>query len=110
MDLMTYALCKKNDFLVTLTPIHADLSGTMDKTPQEIFNAVSEGKKIVFDIPAMNASVIPQQYLRDGSGGYVVAGQVVYDVSGVGSCLIHIATQTNDSLYSTEIFQLTKVS
>ena len=111
MDLMTYALCKKpNDFVVTLTPTAQDLSGTMDKTPQEIANAVDSGKRIVFRIPAFNAYVLPQQFLLDPTNVYVVAGQIIYYIDGVGYCIIHIATDSVIETYHTSIYPLTPLS
>lgn len=110
MDLMTYALCKKNDFVVTLTPTAQDLSGTMNKTPQEIYDAVVSGKRIVFSIPAFNAFVLPQQYLLDSGDVYKVAGQIIFTLDGVGNCIIHIATRIDGSTYDTNIFPLTPLS
>ena len=110
MDLITYALCKNNDFFVTLTPTAPDLSGTMDKTPQEIANAVDSGKRIVFRIPAFDAFVIPQQFLFEYNlNVYKVAGQIMYTIDGV-DCLISIATRFDASEYGTSIYPLTPLS
>lgn len=98
------------DFTVTLTPTAQDLSGTMDKTPQEIFDAVDSGKRVVFSIPAFNAFVLPQQFLLEPTNVYVVAGQIIYTIDGVGDCIIHIATDSVTETYHTSIYPLTPLS
>ena len=47
-----------NPFIVTLTPTREDLSGIMDKTPQELFEAWTAGKTIIADVPALGGSFV----------------------------------------------------
>lgn len=43
-------VAQDKNFIVTLTPTSADLSGTMNKTPAEIISAIQAGKMVVFDL------------------------------------------------------------
>lgn len=43
-------------FVVTLTPTAADMSGTMDRTVGEIYEAYQAGKRIVFKVDGGNGS------------------------------------------------------
>lgn len=45
-------------FIVTLTPTSEDLSGIMDKTPQELFEAWTAGKTIIADVPDLGTSFV----------------------------------------------------
>lgn len=45
-------------FIVTLTPTSEDLSGIMDKTPQELFEAWTAGKTIIADVPDLGSSFV----------------------------------------------------
>lgn len=101
-------IVNKPEFIIELTPTAQDFSGTMNKTPEEIYDAFQEWMRIVFYIPSMGATMFPQQFLDNGSS-VVCAGQIVYDVGGQ-NVLIHIATSTSGQTYSTQIFPLTPMS
>lgn len=89
-------------FIVTLTPTAQDYSGTMDKTPAEIGGAISDGRRIMFDIPSMSASVEATQFV----GVSVACANITYNISGQ-DVLVQIVTSASDSTYSTKIFPLT---
>lgn len=101
-------IVNRSELVVELTPTAPDFSGTMDKTPDEIYDAFQGWMQIVFYVPSMGATIIPQQFLDNGSS-VVCAGQIVYDVGGQ-NVLIHIATSTSGQTYSTQIFPLTPMS
>lgn len=92
-------------FTVTLTPTAQDFSGTMDKSAGEISTAFNNGKRIVFRIPGLGASVEATQYI---SGG-VACANITYDIGGQ-DVLIQIVTSASDATYSTKIFPLTPMS
>lgn len=94
-----------NPFVITLTPTALDLSGTMNKTPAEIREAYDAGRRIAFDIPSMDATVIPHQFLLNGDDTIVVAGQIAYEISGQ-PVLISLTTNSAEQTYITGIFPL----
>lgn len=64
-------------FVVTLTPTSLDLSGIMNKTPAEIWDAYKAGQQIIFYVPMLNATVIANEYIEydlnsDGENDAVV--------------------------------------
>ena len=108
-----------NRFVVTLTPTEDDFSGVMDRTPQEITAAYHEGRRIVFDIPTLAASVEATQFMNqysDGSGEIAACANVTYEVTGIGEALIKIITWTGSppqgvtGEYVTSIYPLTTVT
>ena len=94
-----------NAFVVTLTPTDLDFSGTMDQTPAAITAAFERGARIIFDIPSMNARVIPQQFQKAGPA-IICGGQIIYYYNDA-PILINIGTSTSRQIYSTELYQLT---
>lgn len=97
-------------FVVTLTPTSLDLSGIMDKTPQEITAAISAGKQVVFSIPVMDGTVPATQFMfNPGTEIYTAYANITYD-SGNGTNLLQIGTDGEQSIYSTAAFKLTPVT
>ena len=93
------------ELIVELTPTAQDFSGTMNKTPSEIRNAISARKRIMFSIPSMSASVEATQFV----GGSVACANITYNIGGQDA-LIQIITSSSDSTYTTTIFPLTPMS
>lgn len=101
-------LLTSSRFVINLTPTALDYSGTMDKTPAEITEAVKRGDTIQFQIPSMGAEIFPQQLIESGDNA-IVAGQIVYNANGQ-DVLINIVTSPSSSTYTTTIFPLTPMS
>lgn len=97
-----------NAFVVTLTPTAEDLSGTMDKTPEEIYAALSNKIQLIGEIPSLNSFVIFTQFMF-GVNNVVCAGQFVFEVSGQ-PCLVNVVTNTDSATYDTGIFPLTTMT
>lgn len=102
---------KAGIFIVTLTPTALDYSGTMDKTPAEIWAAYQTGKLVLFSIPAMSAELVTTQFLEvdtdndTENDAVIVAANILYN-PGNGNSLFHIATNTSDSTYNVVIYPL----
>lgn len=102
-------------FVVTLTPTGADLSGTMDKTGDDILQAYLSGRRIRFDVPSLSASTDAMMYnTHYDIGGDIdnvtASAFVVYD-AGSGWINVLISSGVYDSNdYSTTIFPLTPMS
>ena len=102
-------------FVVTLTPTSEDLSGTMDKTPAEIWAAFKAGKRFKFSIPSMNAEVYPSQfqlYDTDEDGvpdSVVVHASIMYTMSEQ-LYLIGVGTSNSTSTYGTALVPLTEAT
>ena len=98
---------RDEEFIVTLTPTATDLSGTMNKTPQEITEAFNAGMKVVFDIPSLAARVDADQYLDSGAN-IQCGAKVFYEVGG-DPVLVTIATSGADDGqdYYARIYPLT---
>lgn len=112
-DLAQAVKDKLNKFVVTLTPTSPDYSGTMDKTPQEITAAYNAGQKIVFDIPAMSATVDADQYVSSSvSVNNLRFGAKVFFEFNNAPVLITIITNGADDAqtYLTGIYPLTPAS
>ena len=98
-------------FIITMTQTSDDYSGTMDKTPEEIWEAYKAHRRIAFSIPAMRAYGYATQMQEhdvdeDGVSDCVnVSANITYEDSGV-PVLIWVITSTEDSSYSTTIFPL----
>lgn len=99
-------------FVITLTPTAEDLSGTMDKTPTEINDAIRDTKRILFDIPAMGAIVEATQFENeriDGSGKFYAAANITYGIDGQ-PVLIQVVTNIDSQTYRTTINILTPMT
>lgn len=105
---------------VTLTPTAADLSGTMDKSPQEIAEAVVSGKRIFIAVPSLGdlAGEMNQFIPVPTDGGdplYEVWGDFVYlDYNGIDVFIIIKLRPDLASAptyrYDTNIYPLTPMS
>ena len=95
-------------FIVTLTPLEQDFSGTMDKTPQEITNAYNAGQDIEFDIPSLFVKCKAMEFAV--TGGVIQAGAIVTYRTGGSHLLIEILTDVTDPAYVTHIYSLTPTS
>lgn len=99
-------------FIITLTPTEEDFSGTMDKTPAQIWEAYASGRRIVFSIPTMNALLDVTQTEEhdaneDGTNDSVnLEANIVYNISSDTWVMIAVITSREDSTYSTMIFPL----
>lgn len=99
-----------NLFVITLTPTAQDLSGTMDKTPEEINSAILDGLRIMFSIPSFGGYVEATQFLYVPADDINVAyANLVFD-PGIGTCIIQINTSSDNSIYFTHIYPLTPMS
>jgi len=99
-------------FVVTLTPTAADMSGTMDKTVGEIYEAYQAGKRIVFRVDAGNGSYTyadcTMQYIGSSAvypsfNGFIINNArniLIFAYTGAGS-------SATTSTYSTRIYTLT---
>lgn len=87
-------------FVVTLTPTSLDLSGVMDKTPAEIYDAWAIGKTIVFSIPSLGAFVVATQFIDMGNSTVLVDANIIYGYQGI-DWLIQIILSTSNSTYAT---------
>ena len=105
---------------VTLTPTGADLSGTMNKSPQEIAEAVVSGKRIFIAVPSLGGLVgeMSQFIPVPTDGGdplYEAWGNFVYlNYNGIDIFII-IKLKTDLTTaptywYDTNIFPLTPMS
>ena len=104
---------KKSPLHVTLTPTAADMSGTMDHTPQELSEAYDDGREIIFGIenPAfdwmhLKPSLVSKTPHRD----YYCFQANIIDWTQSTPVLINIWTNDDsNSTYSTHIYALTEV-
>lgn len=97
-----------NPFVVTLTPTAEDFSGTMDKTPSEIDAAIQNGRRILFNITGMGASVECSQF-KVSNSLYTAHANIIYN-PGTGDLLMHIATSGESSTYAVVMFPITPMS
>lgn len=95
-------------FTVALTPTAQDFSGTVDKTPAEIYEAFIAKKKIQGYFSGIGSTLDFTVFKKD-NGSVVCQSNFIYDVSGT-PVLISILTSTTDQSYSTQIFPLTPMS
>ena len=113
-DLAQAVQDKLNPFIVTLTPTELDLSGTMDKTPEEINAAYNAGLRIRFYVPDIDASVDASEYIVldvDGVPYVSVWANILYqDAPGGGDVLMNVQTSVSASEYSTYLYPLTPMS
>lgn len=107
-------------FIITLTPTAQDFSGTMDKTPSEIYNAYMAGRQI----RAKMLGVYPDQYtdlwafmtsavLYDNPNpaySYVKSNFEFVLQYGEDWFLVSASTSGLGSVYSTTVFPLTPMS
>ena len=99
-----------NPLVVTLTPTAQDMSGTMDKTPEEINSAIQNGNQIIFAIPSLGGMIEATQFLYNQEfGRYQAYANITFD-PGTGTTLIQIRTSPNAKNYLTQIFPLTPMS
>lgn len=97
-------------FVVTLTPTAQDLSGTMDKTPDEIDAAIRNANHIIFEIPSLGGKVEATQFLYYPSNDHYIAyANLTFD-PGTGTALIQIQTNPAAKAYFTAIYPLTPMS
>ena len=107
-------------FIVTLTPTSEDFSGTMDKTPQEIYNAYKANRQICAkilgiysdeytDLWAFMTSAVLREYTIP-SGSYVEARFEFVLEYGENTFLVQAETSAYGNVYSTKIFPLTPMS
>lgn len=97
-------------FVVTLTPTAADLSGTMDKTPAEIDEAIRTYRRIFLDIPSFGGMVEATQFLYyPNTDTYRAYANLTFD-PGTGTALIQIQTNPSAQTYYTTIYPLTPAS
>lgn len=91
-------------FVVRLTPTALDYSGTMDKTAEEITEAIDAGKQIIFSIDASSAGfdklyVKADAYSKaSGTDNYAVQGSIIM----LPSTLIRLIT--SDSIEGTDYY------
>lgn len=91
-------------FVVRLTPTEQDFSGYYDKTPAEIAEAFNAGKRIIFNIPEMQAAIDVTQYgfytTVTGEFGVDLEANVIYnDANGSGYWLLGAIITTSDPFY-----------
>ena len=97
-------------FTVTCTPTSQDLSGTMDKTPQEIHEAYTAGKNIQLKLAmdGYTAYLKPICFNVIGSGDEEKVECAVLTTyhSGATTYLVRVITGASASTYSTALFEL----
>ena len=99
-----------NPYIVTLTPTAADLSGTMDKTPEDINSAIQNENRIIFAIPSLGGMIEATQFLYNQEfDRYQAYANITFD-PGTGTALIQIQTNPASQTYFTQIFPLTPMS
>lgn len=106
---------QEQPFIITLTPTSDDLSGTMDKTPAEIWEAYKAGYRFEFYISTIgNGHCAVTQTMEvdaDEDGEYdcvVLQSNVVYALEDMSyPVLIEIITQTDSATYDTHMHTLT---
>lgn len=109
-----------NPFLVTLTPTAEDFSGTMDKTPQEIYNAYKANRQIRAKIlgvyPTENTDLwtfMTSAVLYDSPVPEFSRVNVNFEfviVYGDNSFLIQATTSDAADVYTTKVFPLTPMT
>lgn len=110
-DMINAVKSMTEPFIITMTPTAEDYSGTMDKTPEEIWEAYKAHRRIAFSIPAMMGyGYATQMYEHDVDQDDVsdhvnVSANIMYEDNGV-HVLIWVITSIQDSSYSTTIFPL----
>ena len=99
-------------FIVTLTPDAQDLSGSMDKTPEEITAAYVAGREIRIAVPALGGITgICTEFAPQENGNIMLWCNFVAHLSDLGGwVLITIITNSSNSIYSTTVFPLTPMS
>ena len=95
-------------FIVNLTPTAQDLSGTMDKTPAEIYEAFQAGKKIKGIVAGMGSTIDFTAFV-ESNGAVNCQASFVYSINGT-PVLMNIITNRASSIYATQIFPLTPMS
>ena len=99
-----------NPFIIELTPTSADLSGVMDKTPEEIDDAIKNKRRIIFTIPTVGGWVEASQFIYNSNTYlYSAYANLTFD-PGTGTALIQIRTNSAAQTYYTAIFPLTPAS
>ena len=109
-----------NPFVITLTPTAEDFSGTMDKTPQEIYNAYKTNRQIRAKILGV--------YLTENTDlwAFMTSAILHYDPIpefskvnvnfefvlefGEGRLLVQVTTSELSAVYHTKVFPLTPMS
>lgn len=97
-------------FYITLTPTAQDMSGTMDKTPEDINSAIQNRNRIIFAIPSLGGMIEATQFLYNQEfDRYQAYANITFD-PGTGTTLIQIRTSPNAKNYLTQIYPLTPMS
>lgn len=106
--------------IVTLTPTDLDMSGTMDKSPEEIADALIDNKRIFITVPSMGGLTAEMtQFIPIDSGGeeplYEAWGNFVYlNYNGVDLIItVMLQTYRGDAptyYYNTSLHPLTPMS
>ena len=106
-----------NPFIVTLTPTAQDFSGTMDKTPAEIYEAYSAGKRIrakILGVYGVANTYLYADAIYYGSyEGDLPNVEVHFMFSfhyGETNLLVDVCTNNGDENYTTNISLLTPMS
>jgi len=100
-------------FVVNCTPTSPDLSGTMDKTPAEIYAAYQAGLEIIVRLIRGSGEYIeirPIVSVDNESGTASLVGSAVDGAEETGYFLVQFYTSTSESTYSTHLFPLTPYS
>lgn len=102
-----------NRFIVNLTPDAEDLSGQMDKTVGEIYNAYLEGKELIFHVHDSEESYmeleVSAKYFNENAeypsfNGYVITeSTIVYAFTGT-------TNDPDENTYSTIVSLLTPMT
>lgn len=97
-------------FVVVLTPTAADMSGTMDKTVGEIYEAYLRGRQIRFRVSAGAGGMEADCTVR-GFGSQTYPSFNAYIVNETQNMLIYAFTgttnDTDEASYATELYTLT---
>ena len=107
-------------FVITLTPTAEDFSGTMDKTPQEIYNAYKANRQIrakilgiygaeYTDLWAFMTSAVLHDYPTPEQSSVSVNFEFVL-LFGEEYLLVSVSTSSLASVYFTTAFPLTPMS
>lgn len=95
-------------FIVTLTPTAADMSGTMDKTVGEIYEAWMAGKRIVFKVGTGGGYIyadctmqsVAKSDIYPSFNGYVIVENVLIFVRAGAT------SDPDDNSYATNLYAL----
>ena len=104
-----------NKYIVTLTPIALDYSGTMDKTAKEITDAYNAGQDIWFKIttfPGFDDVEIPCNSVTFATGytNGCFHGEIIDTSMDVMILILTGDTIDSDTSYTTHIYSLTPAS